>query len=93
MQATLDAPPQIVTFGSNWYRAYMAKFSPHPEREAAVLLALVMLVVFANPLISWWLDAKPPWYLPYLLWLTIIVLTGLQAWRTRRPQDRQPDDR
>jgi len=62
-----------------------------PERDRAVLLALLMLALFASPAASWWLDAQPPWYLPYLLWLAVIILA---AWQTRTPRSpRSPKDR
>jgi len=33
------------------------------------------------PLLVWWASDDSPWYLPYLLWLVIIVLA---AWLQRR---------
>lgn len=58
-----------------------------PGRDRAVLLALLMLALFASPAVSWWLDANPPWYLPYLLWVTVIALAAWQARTPRPPKD------
>lgn len=57
----------------------------------AVLLALLMLALFASPSVSWWLDADPPWYLPYALWLAVIVLAAWQAWAAGRAGRRDDD--
>ena len=59
-----------------------------PGRDRAILLALLMLALFASPAVSWWLSAGPPWYLPYLLWLAVIVLAAWQSRRPRPPRDR-----
>lgn len=65
----------------------MTTSSKLPGRDRAVLLGLLVLALFANPTISWWLDTAPPWYLPYLLWLAVIVLA---AWQNRARGQRQP---
>lgn len=59
-------------------------------RDRAVLLGLLTLALFANPVASWWLGSSPPWFLPYLLWLAVI---GLAAWQSRSSaRQEQPDD-
>jgi hypothetical protein len=65
----------------------MPMSSKNAGRDRAVLLALLALALFATPTISWWLTAAPPWYLPYLLWLAVIVLA---AWQARSPNRRKP---
>lgn len=57
-------------------------------RDRAVLLALFTLALFADPAVSWWLNATPPWYLPYLLWLAVIALAAWQARAPRRSERR-----
>ena len=46
-------------------------------RDSSGLIALLGILFFGSPLIDWWVSADNPWYLPYLLWLIIIVLAGL----------------
>lgn len=60
-------------------------------RDRAVLLGLLMLALFAAPEISWWLGMSPPWYLPYLLWLGVIVLAAWQS-RSNARQEHADDD-
>jgi hypothetical protein len=50
-------------------------------------LALLVLLLFAAPSASWWLATSPPWYLPYLLWLAVIVLAAWQARRSAKHDD------
>ena len=56
---------------------------PEPERryDLVILLGVLALLLFASPLTSWWASRGSPWYLPYLLWLLIILLG---AWLQRR---------
>ena len=62
----------------------MAPLGNKPGRDLAVILGLLALWLFGFPLTAWWLHAGPPWYLPYILWLLVILLAGLlQFWRTR----------
>ncbi len=42
---------------------------------------MVMLLLFASPITDWWAGSHMPWYLPYVLWLLIILLTALAHWR------------
>ena len=50
-----------------------------------VLVAFVIAVfVFASPFYLLWMVPETPWYVPYLIWLCVIVLTGIvQLWRDR----------
>jgi len=60
----------------------------HAGRDRALLLGLLSLVLFGAPAVSWWLDAHPPWYLPYGLWLVVILVA---AWQARRPRRSRHD--
>ncbi len=51
------------------------------QRESTLLLTLLTLFLFASPLTHWWAGENNPWFLPYLLWLAIILIT---AWLTRK---------
>jgi len=48
-----------------------------PSVDNIVLLALFALLLFASPLVFWWSSAGGRWYLPYLFWLALIVLSAL----------------
>jgi hypothetical protein len=50
-----------------------------------VLVAfLIALFLFASPFNSVWMSPGTPWYVPYLIWLAIIAMTGVaQHWRGR----------
>jgi hypothetical protein len=54
------------------------------RRDLAIILASLMLVLFASPLISWWSNPDMPWYMPYILWLLVILLAGYLQWRRLR---------
>jgi len=41
--------------------------------ERTVLLLLAALALFATPLIFAWAQDSSPWYVPYVLWSTIIA--------------------
>lgn len=45
-----------------------------PRRDGALVLLLFALFVFVSPFTFWWAGTGAPWYLPYLLWLGLIVL-------------------
>jgi hypothetical protein len=60
---------------------------PQAGRDRAVWLGLLVLVLFGAPSVSWWLGSSPPWYLPYLLWLAVILLAARYA----RPGKRDGD--
>lgn len=43
-----------------------------------VLVAFIIAAfVFASPFHQWWMVPETPWYVPYLIWLAIIVMTGI----------------
>ena len=54
------------------------------QLDRVILLFAFALFLLVSPLLVWWASDDSPWYLPYLLWLVIIVLT---AWWQRRKTD------
>jgi hypothetical protein len=50
-----------------------------------VLVAFIIaLFLFASPFYLLWMSPGMPWYVPYLIWLAVIVMTALiQLWRGR----------
>jgi hypothetical protein len=50
--------------------------------DNVVLLAVFALLLFASPIVYWWTDPQSAWYLPYALWLLVIVL-GIRVFRRR----------
>lgn len=55
------------------------RIAPEPGKNLAslVLVFLFGLVMFATPFVTWWAIDSRPWYLPYLVWLTLIGLVAL----------------
>ena len=51
-------------------------FRPDPDqkRENTLLLTLLALFLFVSPLTAVWASDNAPWFLPYLLWLGIILI-------------------
>lgn len=56
--------------------------------DRVLLLFLLALLLFASPLVDRWATAGSPWYLPYLLWLLLIIA----MWRLQRRAPRESDD-
>ena len=44
------------------------------QKEHTLLLSLFALFLFASPFTVWWASGHQPWFIPYLLWLLIILL-------------------
>jgi hypothetical protein len=51
------------------------------QRDNTLLLGFFILLLLSPPLVAWWTAPGNVWYLPYLLWLGIILLI---AWVQRR---------
>lgn len=51
------------------------------QLDRVILLFVFALFLLVSPLLLWWASDNSPWYLPYVLWLVIIVLA---AWLQRR---------
>ena len=54
--------------------------------ERVMLITALALLLFATPVIYWWAQDDSPWFLVYLLWLIMILLS---AWLyfTQRDDD------
>ena len=54
---------------------------PGSDRSKSLDLVLVAFVaavfVFASPFYLLWMAPGTPWYVPYLIWLCVIVITGI----------------
>jgi len=48
--------------------------------EITIIVVLISLLVLLPPLFTLWIDVDLPWYLPYLVWFGIILLS---AWLQR----------
>jgi hypothetical protein len=43
-------------------------------RDNTLLLGFFILLLFSSPLLAWWASPANAWYLPFVLWLGIILL-------------------
>ncbi len=43
--------------------------------EITVIAVLISLLILLPPILEYWSEANNPWYIPYLVWFFIIVLT------------------
>lgn len=62
-----------------------------PSANAKFLdLVLVIFVaaafLFASPVHLLWMTPEAPWYVPYLIWLGVIVVTGVVHHRRHRDE-------
>ena len=48
--------------------------------EITIVVVLISLLILLPPLFTLWIDVDLPWYLPYLVWFGIILLS---AWLQR----------
>ena len=57
--------------------------TPPPDRQIdrTLALGLLILLLFSTPVMMWWTSPDSLWYLPYLLWLGVILSI---AWVNRR---------
>lgn len=60
--------------------------TPPPERQLdrTLALGLFIILILSTPVMIWWTAKESPWYVPYLLWVLIIVCI---AWINRRRHD------
>ncbi|MET0064785.1 MAG: UTP--glucose-1-phosphate uridylyltransferase [Candidatus Thiodiazotropha sp.] len=60
--------------------------SPPPDRliDRTLALSLLVILTFSTPVMMWWTAPGRLWFLPYLLWLIVIVAI---AWVNRRHDD------
>lgn len=54
------------------------------QKERALLLLLFALFLFASPLTTWWSSGQYAWFVPYLLWLLVILLGAWLHYRFHR---------
>jgi len=57
---------------------------PEQQNEHTLLLALFAIFLFGSPLTLWWASDYNPWFLPYLLWLLVILIGALLSGHYRR---------
>ncbi|MES9956185.1 MAG: UTP--glucose-1-phosphate uridylyltransferase [Sedimenticola sp.] len=57
---------------------------PEQQRESTLLLTLLALFLFASPFNVLWAADDSPWFLPYLLWLLVILIGAWLSHRYRR---------
>ena len=57
---------------------------PGRQNESALLLLLFALFLFASPLTVWWSTNQHVWFLPYLLWLLVILIGAWLHYRFHR---------
>ncbi|MET0027877.1 MAG: hypothetical protein ABW101_09590 [Candidatus Thiodiazotropha sp.] len=60
--------------------------SPPPDRliDRTLALSLLVLLMFSTPIMMWWTSPGRFWFLPYLLWLVVIIAI---AWVNHRRDD------
>jgi uncharacterized membrane protein len=44
--------------------------------EITIIVVLISLLVLLPPLSTFWINVDSPWYLPYLVWFGIILLSA-----------------
>ena len=52
--------------------------------DGVVVIFLLAILVFLPPVFYSWATPTVPWYLPYGVWLGIIVLVALIQWMRQR---------
>jgi len=56
---------------------------PSRQYESTVLLLLFVLFLFASPFTTWWAVNLQVWFLPYILWLLVILIGAWLHFRFR----------
>jgi hypothetical protein len=54
-------------------------------RDHTLLLGVFILWLCVSPLLAWWTSPTNHWYLPYLVWLGIILLIAWVHYRHHEP--------
>jgi hypothetical protein len=49
---------------------------PEGQFDRTLALGLLILLLLSAPIMVWWTSTDSPWYIPYLLWLVIILFTA-----------------
>ncbi|HXK56273.1 MAG: UTP--glucose-1-phosphate uridylyltransferase [Gammaproteobacteria bacterium] len=56
---------------------------PGRQYDRTILLLLFMLFLFASPFTTWWAIDQRVWFLPYILWLLVILIAAWLHFRFR----------
>ncbi len=61
--------------------------TPPPDRQLdhTLAVALLILLLISGPFMIWWTSSDSPWYLPYLVWLWIILAIAWTQLRRHEP--------
>ena len=43
--------------------------------EITIVVVLISMLAFLPPLLTLWISSDSPWYMPYLVWFGIIMLS------------------
>ncbi len=65
----------------------MARPPSNESTDKSLVTALILLLIFATPFTSLWSRSELPWYVPYLLWLGVILLLLF----SQRQKKKEPD--
>lgn len=57
---------------------------PGKQHESTLLLILLTLFLFASPFTTWWASGQNPWFLPYMMWLLVVLIGAWLHFRYRR---------
>ena len=55
------------------------------RRDLVIILFLLGLFLLCSPFTIWWMAQNHEWYLPYLLWMGVIVFTAILS--RKRPDE------
>ncbi|MES9969364.1 MAG: UTP--glucose-1-phosphate uridylyltransferase [Candidatus Thiodiazotropha sp.] len=60
---------------------------PPPDRhiDRTVALALLILLVFSAPIMTWWTSPNTPWYIPYVIWMAVVCIIAWINLRHHEP--------
>ncbi len=62
----------------------MTRAPSNKNTDKSLVAAFVLVLIFATPFTNLWARSEWPWYLPYLLWLGMILLLVLSRSRRNR---------
>ncbi len=75
-----------ITLCRNFMLFSLSMIRPPSNRntDKSLVAAFVLALVFATPFTSLWSRSELPWHLPYLLWLSAILLLVLSQRRRKK---------
>ncbi len=65
----------------------MARTPDNDSTARSLVTGFILLLFFATPFAGLWSKGGHAWYLPYVLWLLVVVLLAVAHFRGRRKQD------